>query len=72
KKYRFIQLMYGVDKELKQSTPVISKKGSDTSQIGNDKSHYFTKLQLSDDVFTFQTLIFIIKQEKQVLVLFNI
>ncbi|EQB35605.1 hypothetical protein M947_10005 [Sulfurimonas hongkongensis] len=52
KKNRFIQLMYGVDSDFKQSTPVISKKESDSSQIGNDKSHYFIKLQLDgDDIY---------------------
>ncbi|EDZ62410.1 hypothetical protein SMGD1_0448 [Sulfurimonas gotlandica GD1] len=49
KKNRFIQLMYGVDSNFKQATPIFSKKDSDSSQIGNDKSHYFMKLQLDDD-----------------------
>ncbi|HUH42194.1 MAG TPA: hypothetical protein VLZ29_03685 [Sulfurimonas sp.] len=49
KKNRFIQLMYGVDSEFKQSTPVISKKESDSSQLGNNKSHYFIKLELDND-----------------------
>lgn len=49
KKNRFIQLMYGVDSDFKQSTAVISKKESDSSQIGRDKRHYFLKLQLDND-----------------------
>jgi len=49
KKNNFIQLMYGVDAEFKQSTPVVSKKESDASQIGESKSHYFIKLQLDND-----------------------
>lgn len=49
KKYRFVQLMYGVDAEFKLSTPIVSKKESDSSQIGNNKAHYFTKLQLDSD-----------------------
>jgi len=49
KKNNFIQLMYGVDAEFKQSTPVISKKESDASRIGESKSHYFIKLQLDND-----------------------
>lgn len=52
KKNRFIQLMYGVDDTFKQSTPVVSRKESDSSQMGNDKSHYFIKLQLdSEDIY---------------------
>lgn len=49
KTHRFIQLMYGVDSEFKQSTSVISKKESDSSQLGSNKSHYFMKLQLDED-----------------------
>ncbi|MDY0233699.1 MAG: hypothetical protein RBS11_06640 [Sulfurimonas sp.] len=49
KKNRFIQLVYGVDLNFKQATPVVSRKESDSSQLGNDKSHYFMKLQLDND-----------------------
>lgn len=49
KEHRFIQLIYGVNADFKQSTPVISKKESDSSQIGEDKTHYFIKLQLDND-----------------------
>ncbi|MDD3505571.1 MAG: hypothetical protein PHX65_03365, partial [Sulfurimonas sp.] len=48
-KHRYIQLIYGVNSEFKQTTPVISKKESDKSLIGSDKSHYFTKLQLDEN-----------------------
>lgn len=49
KKHRFIQLIYGVDAEFKLSTPIFSKKESNSSQLGEDKSHYFVKLQLGND-----------------------
>jgi len=48
-KYRYIQLMYGVNSECKQITPIMYKKGSDSSRMGSDKSHYFTKLNLDED-----------------------
>jgi len=48
KKYIFIQLMYEVDKNFKQISPVICRKNRDTDGINNDKSHYFTKLNLDD------------------------
>jgi len=48
KKYSFIQLMYEVDKNFKQISPVICRKNRDTDGINNDKSHYFTKLNLDD------------------------
>ncbi|WP_310441746.1 hypothetical protein [Sulfurimonas sp.] len=49
KQYRYIQLMYGVNSEFKQVTPVISKKESNSSQIGSDKNHYFMKLHLNEN-----------------------
>lgn len=49
KEYRYIQLMYGVNSECKQITPILFKKGSDSSRMGSDKSHYFTKLHLDED-----------------------
>ncbi|QFR43631.1 hypothetical protein CVO_02725 [Sulfurimonas sp. CVO] len=48
-RYNYIQLIYGVDAKFKQSTPTVYKKESDTSQIGNNKSHYFVKLNLDED-----------------------
>ncbi|TKI68899.1 hypothetical protein FCU45_08015 [Sulfurimonas crateris] len=49
KEYRYIQLMYGVNSEYKQITPIMFKKGSDSSRMGSDKSHYFMKLHLDED-----------------------
>lgn len=47
--YRYIQLMYGVDGEYKQTTPIKFRKGEDSSHIGSDKSHYFVKLNLDEN-----------------------
>lgn len=47
--YRYIQLLYGVDESYKQATPIISRKKSDSSHLGSDKSHYFSKLNFNDD-----------------------
>ncbi|MGE4419724.1 MAG: hypothetical protein AB7D38_07795 [Sulfurimonas sp.] len=49
KQYGYIQLMYGVDCEYKQITPIMFKKGEDPSNIGSDKTHYFVKLHLDED-----------------------
>ena len=49
KKYQFIQLMYEVDKNFKQISPVICRKNRDEDGINNDKSHYFTKLNINDN-----------------------
>jgi hypothetical protein len=49
KQYRYIQLMYGVDSEFRQTTPIVCRRESDSKQIGSSKSHYFTKLSLSED-----------------------
>lgn len=49
KKYRFIQLIYGVDESFKQITPILCRAKSDDTQIGSNKSHYFTKLNLDKD-----------------------
>lgn len=49
KQYRYIQLIYGVDHEFKQQTPIVCRKESDTRHIGSNKSHYFTKLNLNQD-----------------------
>jgi len=48
-RYRYIQLMYGVNESYKQETPIISHKKSDASHIGSDKSHYFSKLKFNDE-----------------------
>lgn len=49
KQYRYVQLIYGVDKNFKQQTPIVCRRQTDTSQIGSNKSHYFTKLNLNED-----------------------
>lgn len=49
KQYRYIQLIYGVDEEFRQQTPIVCRRESDTRQIGSNKSHYFTKLNLNED-----------------------
>lgn len=51
KKYNFIQLLYSVDEEFNQVSPVICKQQRETVNIGNDKSHYFAKLHLDEDGF---------------------
>lgn len=51
KKYNFIQLIYSVDEGFSQVSPVICKQRKETVNIGNDKSHYFAKLQLDEDGF---------------------
>lgn len=49
KKTRFLQLVYGVDDNYKQVTPIICRKQKDTAHIGSDKSHYFMKMILNDE-----------------------
>jgi hypothetical protein len=51
KKYPFIQLLYSVDSEYKQVSPVICRQRQETFNIGSDKHHYFTKLELDEDGF---------------------
>jgi len=46
KKYNFIQLMYEVDKEYRQTSPVVCRQDNIHEGIGSDKSHYFTRLKL--------------------------
>ena len=47
KRNRYVQLIYGVDKDFIQVTPVISLHNVDNSQTGSDKSHYFLKMVLN-------------------------
>jgi len=49
KEHKYIQLIYGVDKDFRQKTPIMFRKESDSSHIGSDKSHYFEKLDLDQD-----------------------
>ncbi len=51
KKYKFIQLIYSVDENFSQISPVLCRKESETVNIGSDKSHYFVKLRLDEDGF---------------------
>ena len=51
KKHKFIQLVYSVDETYHQVSPVICRQQKETFNIGSDKRHYFTKLELSDDGF---------------------
>lgn len=48
KKYNFIQLMYEVDKDYKQISPVVCRKERLDEGVGSDKSHYFVKLDLDN------------------------
>jgi len=48
-KNRYVQLIYGVDIDLKQLTPVYDKKRVDSRHIGSDKSHYFLKMILNHE-----------------------
>ncbi len=51
KKYTFFQLLYSVDEEYRQISPAICRKQREDFNIGSDKSHYFTKLELDEDGF---------------------
>ncbi|CAA6805070.1 MAG: N-linked glycosylation glycosyltransferase PglG [uncultured Sulfurovum sp.] len=51
KKYDFIQLIYSVDEAFNQVSPIICKDKRETLNIGNSKSHYFSKLDLNEDGF---------------------
>ena len=43
-----LTLLYAVDKEYKQVSPVVCRRESDKCRINSDKSHYFTKLALNE------------------------
>jgi len=45
-KNNFIEIIYQVNKEYKQISPIVSLKNSVSTNIGVDKSHYFNKLEL--------------------------
>lgn len=51
KKYSFLQLVYSVDEGYHQVSPVICRQRRETYNIGSDKRHYFTKLELDEDGF---------------------
>lgn len=46
---KHVQLIYAVNKELKQISPVIFKNNKDGTGIGNNKSHYFQNMALDKD-----------------------
>jgi magnesium-transporting ATPase (P-type) len=48
---KFIQLAYSMDENLKQTSPMISKKNIGNDTIGKDKTHYFFKIILDSDNF---------------------
>lgn len=51
RKHHFMQLVYSVDEQYHQTSPVICRRERETVNIGSDKRHYFTKLELDDDGF---------------------
>jgi len=51
KKHLFLQLVYSVDESYHQTSPVICRQNRETFNIGSDKRHYFTKLELDEDGF---------------------
>lgn len=51
KTHHFIQLIYGVDENFRQQTPIVCRREKDEEHIGSDKSHYFMKMQLDKDGF---------------------
>lgn len=51
KTHHFIQLIYAVDENFRQITPIVCRRQKDGEHIGSDKSHYFRKLQLDHNGF---------------------
>lgn len=51
KTHHFIQLIYGVDAQYKQLTPIICRREKDASHLGSDKKHYFVKMELDSNGF---------------------
>ncbi|MDD3591740.1 MAG: hypothetical protein PHO65_03820 [Sulfurovum sp.] len=51
KKYAFLQLLYSVDESFQQISPVICRQTKERFNMGSDKQHYFTKLELDEDGF---------------------
>ncbi len=47
--HRYIQLIYKVDGEYRQISPVVCRRRSEEAHIHSDKSHYFAKLKLNDE-----------------------
>ncbi|MBD3809949.1 MAG: hypothetical protein IE884_05490 [Sulfuricurvum sp.] len=51
KTHHFIQLIYGVDEEFRQQTPIVCRREKDAKHIGSDKRHYFAKMELNHNGF---------------------
>lgn len=51
KKHTFLQLVYSVDESYHQISPVICRQRRESFNVGSDKHHYFTKLELDNDGF---------------------
>jgi len=51
KQYQYLQLIYGVDINFKQITPIVCRKGVDDAHLESDKKHYFHKLSLDEEGF---------------------
>lgn len=51
RKNHFFQLIYSVDEDFHQVSPVICRQNNETMNIGSNKRHYFTKLELDEDGF---------------------
>jgi len=49
KNNEYIQLIYAVNDDFKQISPVICRKDRDERNLNSDKSHYFTKLNLDNN-----------------------
>jgi len=49
KNNEYIQLIYAVNDDFKQISPVICRKDRDEGNLNSDKSHYFTKLNLDNN-----------------------
>ncbi|MEA1920380.1 MAG: hypothetical protein U9N52_11100 [Campylobacterota bacterium] len=49
KKYKYIYLSYSVDSEFKQNSPSTYRNRVVTENIGSDKSHHFTNVNLKDN-----------------------
>jgi len=51
KQHTFLQLIYSVDENYHQVSPIICRREKETFNIGSNKRHYFTKLELDEDGF---------------------
>lgn len=49
--HKFIQLIYAVDGEFRQHTPIVCRRERDARHIGSDKRHYFAKMELNAEGF---------------------